>query len=136
MRRRAAGRAILTVAIFAAAACISPMVIERASAETETGLEGTISQSPIHGGPAIAGVSDTGPVAKTEFEVFRGETVVASFTTDEAGRFRIQLAPGHYNVGKKGSHNRKSLGFYGPFEVEVRAGEMKTVNWMCNTGML
>jgi hypothetical protein len=105
------------------------------AAEILTGLEGKIMKSPIHGGPATQGIPDEAPVAKTAFEIKSAESTVASFVTDEQGRFRIELPPGEYLVEMKGIRQRK-MGFYGPFEVKVRAGEITKVSWMCNTGLL
>ena len=101
--------------------------------EPETGLEGQILIGPIHGGPTKQGVPDSGPLANTEFVVEKENGVVATFTTDEQGRFRISLPPGHYAVSKKGP--RVSIGSYGPFEVDVAAGQVKRVEWNCDTGM-
>jgi hypothetical protein len=105
------------------------------AAEILTGLEGKIMKSPVHGGPATQGISDAAPVAKAAFEVKSPESTVASFITDEQGHFRIELPPGRYFVEMKGIRQRK-VGFYGPFEVKVRAGEITKVSWMCNTGLL
>ena len=104
------------------------------AAEIVTGLEGQIMKSPIHGGPSTQGVPDVSPVAKAAFEVKSAEATITSFTTDEQGRFRIELPPGRYSVEMKGI--KRKIGFYGPFEVKVRAGEITKVSWMCNTGLL
>jgi hypothetical protein len=105
------------------------------AAEIVTGVEGKIMKSPIHGGPSTQGIPDAAPVAKAAFEVKSAESTVASFTTDEQGQFRIELPPGRYVVEMKGIRQRK-IGFYGPFDVTVRAGEITKVSWMCNTGLL
>jgi hypothetical protein len=104
------------------------------TAEIVTGVEGQIMKSPIHGGPSTNGIPDASPVAKAAFEVKSAEATVTSFTTDEQGRFRIELPPGRYFVEMKGI--KRKIGFYGPFEVKVRAGEITKVSWMCNTGLL
>ena len=120
--------------LFALCACL-------AQAETptppppkpDTGLEGTILLNTVHGGPAIKGVPDSRPLANTTFEVKKGDLAVASFTTDAQGHFRISLPAGAYAVAKKDWKSR--VGFFGPFPVEVTAGEMQTVQWNCDTGM-
>jgi prealbumin domain-containing protein len=99
----------------------------------DTGLEGVILVGPIQGGPSKQGVPDSKPLANTEFVVEKGNGTVATFMTDEQGRFRISLQPGHYTVSKKGL--RASIGSYGPFEVDVVAGQVKKVEWNCDTGM-
>jgi hypothetical protein len=57
---------------------------------------------------------------------------VASFATDAQGQFRISLAPGHYAVSKKDIQPK--VGRYGPFEVDVVAGQMTKVTWYCDSG--
>jgi hypothetical protein len=79
------------------------------------------------------GVPDSKPLANTTFVVKKDDLAIASFTTDEQGRFRISLPAGHYRVSKKDWKSR--VGFYGPFEVDVTAGQMKRVQWNCETGM-
>ncbi len=58
---------------------------------------------------------------------------VASFTTDNEGRFRIPLAPGHYRVSIKGK--KGGIGRFGPFEVDVVPGKMANVQWECDSGI-
>ena len=101
--------------------------------EAETGIEGVISVGPIHGGPSRAGVPDSRPFANIAFVVGNENGPVASFTTDDQGRFRISLAPGHYIVSMK--DGKSKLGRYGPFAVDVVAGKMTKVQWDCDTGM-
>ena len=103
------------------------------SPEAQTGLEGSITLHNISGGPVRMGVPDEKPLANTTFVVNKGDVTVASFTTDEQGRFRISLPSGHYRISRKGWNSR--VGFYGPFEVEIAAGEIKKVQWDCDTGM-
>ncbi|MBA3652348.1 MAG: prealbumin-like fold domain-containing protein [Chthoniobacterales bacterium] len=79
------------------------------------------------------GVSDSRPLGDMTFEVKKGDQPVASFTTDERGQFRVSLPPGHYRILRKDWKSR--VGFYGPFEVDIVAGEIKKVEWKCDTGM-
>ena len=101
--------------------------------EAGTGLEGSISLHGISGGPVRQGVPDSKPLANTTFVVKKEDLTVASFTTDDQGRFRISLPSGHYSISKKDWTSR--VGFYGPFEVEIVAGQTKKVQWNCDTGM-
>ena len=101
--------------------------------QPETGIEGVITAGPIQGGPTRQGVPDSKPLANTEFRVEKGNSVVASFKTDDQGRFRVSLPAGHYTVSRK-DWNAK-IGSYGPFEVDVAAGQMKVVQWNCETGL-
>lgn len=103
------------------------------SAEGGAGLEGSISLQGISGGPVKQGVPDARPLAQTTFDVKQDNLTVASFTTDEQGRFRISLPPGHYRISKKDWKSR--VGFFGPFAVEIAAGQVKQVHWNCETGM-
>jgi len=109
------------------------VLAETPKAESETGLEGVISVSPIHGGPSREGVPDSGALANTAFVVEKKNDVVASFRTDDQGRFRVSLPPGHYTIAAKDRKGR--IGSYGPFEVDVTAGQIKKVQWDCDTGM-
>jgi hypothetical protein len=101
--------------------------------EPETGIEGVISIGPTHGGPARIGVPDSKPLANTTFVVENEKGVVTSFTTDDQGRFRISLAPGHYTVSRQDAQPK--IGRYGPFDVDVVADRMTKVAWSCDSGM-
>ena len=103
-----------------------------AFASAETGFEGTIVISPAHGGPTRQGAPDTRPLPATEFVVRQGDKVIMTFRTDAAGRFKVSLGAGHYSVVKK---EKGAMGFWGPFEVEVTAGKMKSVQWECDSGI-
>jgi hypothetical protein len=103
------------------------------SPEAGTGLEGSISLHGISGGPVKQGVPDSKPLANTTFVVKQGDLTITSFTTDDQGRFRISLPSGHYSISKKDWNSR--VGFYGPFPVDITAGQIKKVQWNCDTGM-
>lgn len=98
-----------------------------------SGVEGVISVSPIHGGPSRAGIPDSKPLANVAFDVANENGTVASFATDDKGRFQVSLPPGHYTVSIK--EKRSAIGRYGPFEVDVAADKMTKVQWNCDTGM-
>jgi hypothetical protein len=100
---------------------------------TGTGLEGLITLQNIQRGPFREGVPNSRPLANTTFVVNKGTETIASFTTDDQGRFRISLPAGHYSISKKDW--KVKVGHYGPFEVDVVAGQMKKVEWNCDTGM-
>ena len=89
--------------------------------------------SPVQPGPVRADAPSSKPLANAAFVVKNQKGEVASFTTDDLGRFRTSLAPGHYKVSLKG--NRRSVGRYGPFEVDVAAGKMTKVQWQCDSGL-
>ena len=98
-----------------------------------TGIEGVINLSPSHGGPIRPGITNSRPLASTEFVVENESGAVASFTTDSEGKFSVTVPPGHYRVSKKDKQHR--IGRFGPFEVEVIAGQMAKVQWTCDSGM-
>jgi Prealbumin-like fold domain len=100
---------------------------------SETGIEGVITVGPIHGGAVRPGIPSSKPLANAAFVVGNDAGAVAEFTTDAQGRFKVLLAPGHYTVTKK--EQQKGIGRYGPFEVDVVAGQMTKVGWQCDTGM-
>jgi hypothetical protein len=111
------------------------LVMSLSSAQTPsgsgTGLEGVITISPIHPGPTRDDIPSSAPLANCTFAVQNEKGTVTSFTTDDQGRFRIPLAPGHYAVSMKERRIRRC----GPFDVDVVAGEMINVEWRCDTGM-
>jgi len=115
---------IMDVSFFAAA---------QTPSGTETGIEGVITISPTQPGPVRVDAPASAPVANTAFVVEKENVPVASFTTDDHGRFRIQLPPGHYKVSIKG--RKTTIGRFGPFEVDVIAGKMTNVQWQCDSGI-
>src|SRR2546421_5831203 len=99
----------------------------------ETGIEGVITISPTQPGPIRADAPGSQPLANAAFVVENEKGEVASFTTDDQGRFRIPLPPGHYKVSIKGK--RPGIGRFGPFEVDVAPGKMTRVQWDCDSGI-
>ncbi len=89
--------------------------------------------SPAQPGPIRADSPGSIPLANAAFVVENENSEVASFTTDDHGRFRISVPPGHYKVSIKGK--RPGIGRYGPFEVDVAPGKMTTVQWECDSGI-
>ena len=100
---------------------------------SDTGIEGVITLSPTHPGPVRPGVISSKPLANATFIVGNENGAVAEFTTDAQGRFKVSVAAGHYAVTKK--DRQKGIGRYGPFDVDVVAGQMTKVEWQCDTGM-
>jgi len=99
----------------------------------ETGIEGVITISPTQPGPIRADSPGSKPLANAVFVVENQTGEVASFTTDDQGRFRTSMPPGHYKVSIKG--RKGTIGHFGPFEVDVVAGKMATVQWECDSGI-
>ena len=99
----------------------------------ETGIEGVITISPARPGPIRADEAGSVPLANAMFVVENNNGEVASFTTNDQGRFRAALPPGHYKVSVKG--RKSTIGRFGPFEVDVAAGKMTNVQWECDSGM-
>ena len=100
--------------------------------EGQSGIEGVITISPAKPGPIRADAAASVPLANATFVVENNDEV-ASFTTDDHGRFRVPLPPGHYNVSLKG--RKSSIGRFGPFEVDVVSGKMTNVQWECDSGI-
>jgi len=100
---------------------------------SETGIEGVITISPTKPGPARVDAPSSQPLTNATFVVENQKSEVTSFTTDGQGRFRTSLAPGHYKVSLKGK--RSGVGKFGPFEVDVVAGQMTRVQWQCDSGL-
>jgi carboxypeptidase family protein len=112
------------------AACVS---VGQTPSVVETGIEGVITISPTQPGPIRADSPGSKPLANAAFVVESEKGGVASFTTDNEGRFRIPLAPGHYRVSIKGK--KGGIGRFGPFEVAVVPGKVTNVQWECDSGI-
>jgi len=102
--------------------------------DNATGISGVITVSPTRPGPSRTGeLPDRGPFANTTFVVQIEYATVASFRTDDHGRFSVSVPAGHYTVSPKNWDG--GPGRCGPFEVDVATGKMTTVEWRCNSGM-
>ncbi len=101
--------------------------------DSGTGIEGVITISPAFPGPTRVDAPDSKPLPDTAFVVQNEKGEVASFTTDEQGRFKVSVPAGHYTVALKGRKGR--IGRFGPFEVDVVAGKMTQVEWKCDSGI-
>jgi hypothetical protein len=112
------------------AACVS---VGQTPSGAGTGIEGVITISPTQPGPIRADSPGSKPLANAAFVVESEKGEVASFTTDNEGRFRIPLAPGHYRVSIKGK--KGGIGRFGPFEVDVVPGKVTNVQWECDSGI-
>jgi hypothetical protein len=112
------------------APCVSPGQIPSG---TETGIEGVITISPTRPGPIRADDPGSKPLANVTFAVENEKGQVGSFTTDDQGRFRTSVPPGHYKVFLK--REKTSIGRFGPFEVDVAPGKMTKVQWECDSGI-
>ena len=106
---------------------------EQPASGGETGIEGVITISPAQPGPIRADAPSSKPLVNAAFAVENEKGEVASFTTDDQGRFRTPLKPGHYKVSLKG--RKTSIGRFGPFEADVAPGKMTKVQWECDSGI-
>ena len=101
--------------------------------ELSTGIEGTVTVSPIHGGPSRQGVPDSAPLANASFVVETGAGKVATFTTDEKGHFKFGLPPGRYAIrAEKTGMKGRGCGLQ---DIEVTAAGFKQVTLHCDTGL-
>ncbi|MFL6501611.1 MAG: hypothetical protein ACJ8LL_12955 [Candidatus Udaeobacter sp.] len=112
------------------AVCVSTGQIPSAG---QSGIQGVITISPANPGPTRIGAAASMPLAKLTFAVEKNNNEVASFITDEQGRFRVELPAGHYKISLKG--RRSSIGHIGPFEADVEPGKMTNVEWECDSGI-
>jgi hypothetical protein len=101
--------------------------------EGQSGIEGVVTISPAKPGPIRAGEPASVPLANATFVVENNSGEVASFTTDDKGRFRTLLPPGHYKASLKG--RKSTIGHFGPFEVDVVPGKITNVQWECDSGI-
>jgi hypothetical protein len=104
-----------------------------AASDSGTGIEGLITISPLHGGPVREGEPQSGPLPDTAFVVKKEDSVVTNFTTDAEGKFRVNVPPGHYLVAL--ADRARKIGSWGPWPVDVVAGQMTKVKWDCDSGM-
>jgi hypothetical protein len=103
-------------------------------AEPQTGIEGVITIAPAKPGPVRADAPGSAPLANATWLVKNNKGAVAKeFTTDDQGRFQTSLPPGRYTVSLKGK--KTGVGRFGPFEVDVAAGQITKVQWQCDSGM-
>ena len=125
---------LLPLALIAMLPCVTCAQMQPTAApNNNTGIEGTITISPVQGGPTRQGSSDSRPLANIAFEVKQADRAITSFQTDEQGHFRQTLEPGHYTISRKDW--KGAVGSYGPFEVLVSRGKMTAVQWKCDTGI-
>jgi hypothetical protein len=100
----------------------------------DTGIQGTVTVSPIRPGPIRKGseFANAAPLSNAKFSVTSREGVVATFTTDTEGHFRVLLNRGHYSILLAENRFPKPCG---PFEVDVESGKITEVEWRCDSGM-
>ena len=101
---------------------------------SETGIEGVITINPWHPGPIKADEPVSRPLANSTWVIKNDKGDVATeFTTDAQGRFQAPLPPGRYSISLK--DKKSGVGKFGPFDVEVVAGQMTKVQWQCDSGL-
>jgi hypothetical protein len=98
--------------------------------ESATGLEGVVRIGPIHSTPAQPNGPSLSPLSEAVLNVSSQDRVVTSFTTDGLGYFRVLLPSGHYTVSLK--ERKAGIGQCGPFDVDVSAGKITHVDWLCD----
>jgi Prealbumin-like fold domain len=121
---------LIAFGVIAMAVCASAEQIPSAG---ESGIEGAITISPANPGPIRADAPGSVPLANATFVVEKNNGEVTSFITDDQGRFRVSLPPGHYKISLKG--RKSSIGRFGPFEADVVPGKMTKVQWECDSGI-
>jgi len=102
--------------------------------DSGTGIDGVITINPWHPGPTKLDEPVSKPLANVTWVIKNDKGEVATeFTTDAQGRFHAALPPGRYNISLK--DRKGGVGRFGPFDVEVVAGQMTKVQWQCDSGM-
>src|SRR5207249_10279558 len=109
----------IILGLFVMTACVC---VGQTPSGVETGIEGSITISPIQPGPIRADTPGSKPLTNTAFVVENQNGEMASFITDQQGHCRIPLAPGHYTVAIKGG--KSSIGHFGTFEADVVSCKM------------
>jgi len=129
MKFPGAGLALLFITVMFAIFVPTEML-----AEPQTGIEGVITIAPAMPGPVRADAPASVPLANATWLVKNDKGAVAKeFTTDDQGRFQALLPPGRYTVSLKGK--KTGVGRFGPFEVDVVAGQVTKVQWQCDSGI-
>jgi hypothetical protein len=123
-------KSLIAFGVIAMAVCASA---EQTPSGGESGIEGVITISPANPGPIRADAPGSVPLANAPFVVEKNNGEVTSFITDDKGRFRVSLPPGHYKISLKG--RKTTIGRFGPFEVDVSDGKITTVQWECDSGI-
>ena len=116
--------------VIAMAVCASA---EQTPSGGESGIEGVITISPANPGPIRADAPGSVPLANATFVVEKNNGEMTSFITDDKGRFRVSLPPGHYKISLKG--RKTTIGRFGPFEADVTPGKITNVQWECDSGI-
>jgi hypothetical protein len=121
-------RSIVTVALVA-----TYIGFAQSESSPPTGIEGVVTVAPIWPGPIRRGDErpNSAPFANITLVAKSDSGAKKSFTTNDVGRFRVSLDPGHYVVALENGGITRC----GPFDVDVRAGMMTQVNWGCDSGM-
>ena len=77
---------------------LGPVHAAKPAIADETGIKGKVLRGPVHPGPATPGDPDEVPF-RAAFQVLdSAEEEVASFESDDEGRFTVSLPPGDYTI--------------------------------------
>src|SRR5262245_178758 len=123
---------IIVITLLFLSVCSS---VTRSESKTgNTGITGVIMVTPIRPGPVKKGSESptAAPLPNASFTVTSDSGAVTRFTTDTTGHFKVLLEPGHYVVLLAENRFPKPCG---PFEIDVEAGKMISVEWRCDSGM-
>ena len=102
-----------------------------ASAETRSGLRGTVMRGPTSPVCRADDPCDE-PAANVTLLFSRNGEIVARATTTDAGRYRIALAPAAYAVRVRGVSKVARID---PARVRVFAGVVRRVDFDIDTGI-
>jgi hypothetical protein len=94
-------------------------------------VTGTVAAGPVSPG-ALPGAPATAAVRGATVEALRGNQVIATGRTDQAGRFEFRLQPGTYLIR---AQSDKYLSKEQSKTVTVSKGQKLTVNLVFDTGI-
>jgi hypothetical protein len=117
---------IIVTALIVACGSLRPVADPPTSLVT-----GTVAAGPVSPG-ALPGVPATRAVPDATVEALRGNQVIATAHTDEAGRYELRLQPGTYLIR---TQSDKYLSREKSKTVTLSRGQKLTVNLVFDTGI-
>ena len=113
--------------------CLATHAMNAEPKATVTGIEGTVSVGPIHGGPIKEGEPASMPMAEATFLVETAAGTIKTFTTDKDGHFKVELPAGRYSIrAERPAMKGRGCGLK---DIEVTGAGFKQVDLQCDTGM-
>jgi hypothetical protein len=112
---------------------LAPSMNAETTPGLSTGIEGTVTISPTHGGPIREDEPASASMKNISFLVETAAGKVATSKTDDQGNFKLPLPPGRYSITIPGV-GIKGRGC-GLADIEVTTPGFKKVTINCDSGM-